>query len=791
MRPDEQVNILMVDDQPAKLMSYEVILAELGENLIKATSGTEALDVLLKRDIGVVLMDVSMPEIGGFELAEMIRQHPRFQKTAIIFISGVHLTDSDKIQGYKRGAVDYISVPVVPDVLRAKVSVFAELHRKTRLLEKLNIDLERRVEERTRELRESELQFRTLANTIPQLAWMSNPDGAIFWYNQRWYDYTGMTPDELKDFGWRKVQHPDHVERVEQGIRRSWRSGELWEDTFPLRAADGNYHWFLTRAVPILDSQNTIVRWFGTATDISRQIAAEEEIRQLNQQLEQRISELETLMRVVPVGIAMAHDNEATSVTGNTAFEELFKGEWPLAPGKSGARTSQPKVFIGDNRLPNAEFPLVKAARTGNPIPSTELRVAFKDGTVRQVLASASPLFDDAAKVRGSVGAFFDVTERKRLEDEVRQRAELLELASEAIIVRDPAGKILFWNAGAETVYGFSRMEAVGQNLHDLLRTEFPVPYSEVSAALVDSGCWAGNLVQRNKDGQEITVACRKSFNQDLGVILEINRDISAQLRAEDALRANEKLAAMGRVAGIIAHEINNPLEAITNAFFLLRDHPSLDPEARSLATLADQELSRVSHITKQTLGFYRESKQAITISLAELLDDVIDLQSRKLQVSNIAVERKYFSAGIIRGFPVELRQVFLNLVGNAVQAMNGGGKLRLRVHNATDWSSNRQGVCIAIMDTGIGIEPENAKHIFQPFFSTKDAKGTGLGLWISQGIVQKYEGRINFRTLRREGGAVTCFRIFLPSTNVGEIALRDSLDTEAQAVAKTTNGKG
>ncbi|HEV2615338.1 MAG TPA: response regulator [Candidatus Acidoferrales bacterium] len=143
MSMQEKANILMVDDQPGKLLSYEAILNELGENLIKANSGREALEYLLKNDIAVVLMDVSMPELDGFELAEMIRQHPRFQKTAIIFISAVHLTDLDRLKGYQRGAVDYISVPVVPELLRAKVSVFAELHRKTQQLEVLNAELRR------------------------------------------------------------------------------------------------------------------------------------------------------------------------------------------------------------------------------------------------------------------------------------------------------------------------------------------------------------------------------------------------------------------------------------------------------------------------------------------------------------------------------------------------------------------------------------------------------------------------------------------------------------------------
>ncbi|HUB02573.1 MAG TPA: response regulator [Terriglobales bacterium] len=143
MNEKEKVNILMVDDQPSKLLTYEVMLAELGENLLKANSGREALEILLKNDVAVVLTDVSMPDIDGFELAGLIRQHPRFQQLAIIFISAIHLTDLDRLKGYQRGAADYVSVPVVPELLRAKVSVFAELHRRAHLLEGLNRELRR------------------------------------------------------------------------------------------------------------------------------------------------------------------------------------------------------------------------------------------------------------------------------------------------------------------------------------------------------------------------------------------------------------------------------------------------------------------------------------------------------------------------------------------------------------------------------------------------------------------------------------------------------------------------
>jgi signal transduction histidine kinase len=162
----EPVNILLVDDQPAKLLSYEAILSDLGENLIKAGSGREALQHLLRSDIAVVLMDVSMPELDGFELAEMIRQHPRFQRTAIIFVSAIHLSDLDRLKGYESGAVDYVSVPVIPDLLRAKVRVFAELTRKTAEAEELARDLERRVAERTAELEEAITRQTELADRL-------------------------------------------------------------------------------------------------------------------------------------------------------------------------------------------------------------------------------------------------------------------------------------------------------------------------------------------------------------------------------------------------------------------------------------------------------------------------------------------------------------------------------------------------------------------------------------------------------------------------------------------------
>jgi len=348
-------------------------------------------------------------------------------------------------------------------------------------------------------------------------------------------------------------------------------------------------------------------------------------------------------------------------------------------------------------------------------------------------------------------------------ENLLRERADLLELATEAILVRDPAGVLKYWNAGAEALYGWDRSEVLGNSVHEILETEFPVEAKNSESTLIDHGRWEGNLVQKTRDGREVIVASRQVYKKEVASILEINRDITSQIRAEEALRQTERLAAMGRVAGIIAHEINNPLEAITNAFYLLRNHPSLDEEARYYAQLGETELARVGHITKQTLGFYRESQHPVNVPMAEILDDVLQLQSRQLIMSRIILDKKFFNDGEIRGFPVELRQVFLNLISNAIQAMPHGGNLRIRMGTQRNGTEGRKDLYISVCDTGTGIKPEHAKHLFEPFFTTKSAKGTGLGLWISKGIIQKYDGKIHFRSMNFKDKTITSFRVILP----------------------------
>ena len=281
----DEVNILLVDDQPAKLLSYEVMLQELGESLIKASSAREALEQLLKREIAIVLVDVCMPELDGFQLAAMIREHPRFQKTAIIFISAVHLTDMDRLRGYAMGAVDYVPVPVIPDVLRAKVKVFAELYRKTRQLEQLNQELERRVAERTGELEASTTRLieserrRTLALAAGQMgSWdwdllrgecvWDEGQCRIFGVDPRPF---AVTPENV-----RTLVHPEDLERLEQVLQRISADAQSYQTEFRLRRPNGELRWCIGTAAATLDATRRVVRVSGVTVDITERKLAEE-----------------------------------------------------------------------------------------------------------------------------------------------------------------------------------------------------------------------------------------------------------------------------------------------------------------------------------------------------------------------------------------------------------------------------------------------------------------------------------------------------------------------------------
>jgi PAS domain S-box-containing protein len=308
---NEAVNILLVDDEPAKLLSYQVMLNVLGENLISARSGREALEQLLKNDIAVILVDVCMPELDGFELAAMIRDHPRFQRTAIIFISAIHLTDVDRVRGYQLGAVDYVPVPVVPEVLRAKVRIFTELYRKTRQLEKLNDTLERRVSDRTAELEASTAQL-LQSEQLRALALAAGKMGTWQWdireskltWDEGQFRIFGVDPDNFEPTPEQVCALIDSqdVERL-RGLAVSLsKDGQTYQSEFRVLRPNGEVCWCIGSAAASVDGEGQIVRMSGVTVDITERKQAEERQALLSREIDHRarnaISVVQSIMRL-------------------------------------------------------------------------------------------------------------------------------------------------------------------------------------------------------------------------------------------------------------------------------------------------------------------------------------------------------------------------------------------------------------------------------------------------------------------------------------------------------------
>jgi PAS domain S-box-containing protein len=297
MMDHEKVNILLVDDQPAKLLAYEVILKELGENLVVASSGREALEYLLKNEVAIILVDVCMPELDGFELAAMIREHPRFQKTAMIFISAIQVSDIDRLRGYEMGAVDYVPVPVVPEVLRAKIRVFAELYRKTRQLERFNAELEDRVRARTAELEESHArlleseQRRSLAIAAGKMgSWDWDWVNGDWMWDEGQFRIFGVDPQSfvVTPASVQALLHPDDIDELRKAMAQFAKGARSYEAEFRITRPDGETCWCVGTAAATLDKGGRVIRVSGVTVDITERKRAEERQNLLAREVDHR-----------------------------------------------------------------------------------------------------------------------------------------------------------------------------------------------------------------------------------------------------------------------------------------------------------------------------------------------------------------------------------------------------------------------------------------------------------------------------------------------------------------------
>jgi PAS domain S-box-containing protein len=397
-----------------------------------------------------------------------------------------------------------------------------------------------------------------------------------------------------------------------------------------------------------------------------------------------------------------------------------------------------------------------------------------KDGSERPIDDSGAPIRDEDGRLTGIVLVFRDVTQQHREAEALRESEARLSAVYSASLeyvgLLTPDGKIVHCNDASLEFAGSRREELIGLHFAD-------GPWWADTPGGADAARdWVGRAARGESIRQEAALTrptgetmvfdfsltpARNAHGEVVFLVPEA-RDITEVKRAEAALLQSEKLAAVGRLASSIAHEINNPLEAVMNLIYLARRH-AVDAESQRYLDAADEEIRRVSIIANQTLRFHKQPSNPEAVGCVELYASVLGIYQGKLRNANIRVEKRFRTEQKVICFQGDIRQVLGNLIGNAVDAMQSGGRLLIRSRVGTEWLTGRRGLVLTVADNGEGIGGETVGRIFEAFFTTKGIGGTGLGLWVSQEIVSRHRGSLRVRSSRRAGRSGTAFALFLP----------------------------
>ena len=344
------------------------------------------------------------------------------------------------------------------------------------------------------------------------------------------------------------------------------------------------------------------------------------------------------------------------------------------------------------------------------------------------------------------------------------------ETASDVIITIDSESRILSINPAVHSMFGYTPEDLIGEQMLILMPERFHAAHrggiARHLATAVRQIPWTGvQLPGRRKDGEEIPleISFGSYFAEGQQRFTGFIRNVSDRRDAQAALMQSEKLAAVGRLASSIAHEINNPLEAVTNLLYLSRGSVDL-PEIQAYLETAAREVQRISVIANQTLQFHKQSSTPEPVNCADLVSSCLTLYQGRLINNNISVEQRQRACRHATCTEGEIRQVLNNLIGNAIHALPPeGGRILIRSRDAIDWEDGRQGVILTVADTGTGMSPQIREKLFEPFFTTKGIGGAGLGLWVSGQLTERNQGKLRVRSSQREARSGTVFTLFLP----------------------------
>ncbi len=446
-------------------------------------------------------------------------------------------------------------------------------------------------------------------------------------------------------------------------------------------------------------------------------------------------------------------------VTWNVSAARLFGHAAEEIIGKSILLIVPPELHHEEQRI-------LGKLKAGERLDHYETIGVKKNGQKIPVSVRISPIRDETGRTVGASKVVRDISDRTK-NDETRFRlAAIVDSADDAIVSKDLNGIVKTWNQGAGRMFGYTAEEMVGQPILRIIPEELYYEEDEILRKLragdrVDH--YETVRIKRGGERMEVSVTIspiRDAFGRVIGAS-KIARDISDRKRMERLVIQSEKLAATGRMAASIAHEINNPLESLINLVFLARRDTPVGGKAHAHLLTAERELERVGHIARQTLGYYRDTGIPSEVYLHDLLENVLTVYRARFIAAKITTQEEFNDLQKITVSRGEMLQVFSNLITNAVDAMRDGGILGIFTRKIPGPSG--EGIQVVIRDSGTGIKQENLEKIFEPFFTTKGNLGTGIGLWISRQLVERRGGQISISTSTEAGSSGTSVTVFLP----------------------------
>lgn len=449
-------------------------------------------------------------------------------------------------------------------------------------------------------------------------------------------------------------------------------------------------------------------------------------------------------------GIILSWNRAACRVFGYQAEEIVGRSILTLIPAE----------------LHYEEDEILRKLRAGERIEHFETTRLRKNGERFPISVTISPIKDATGRIIAASKIARDISDRKKMDESRFRLAAIVDSADDAIISKDLNGIIRTWNEAARRMFGYTEEEIIGQSVLRLIPQELRYEEDEILTKLR-----AGQRIDHyettrmKKNGETFDVSATISpIRDESGAVIgasKIVRDVSDKKRVERLVLQAEKLAATGRMAAAIAHEINNPLESLINVIFLARQYSSNNKKVHKLLLTAEDELERVAHIARQTLGYYKDTGSPIEVHMHDLLDNILTVYRSRMIAIGITVETQFNDLHKISVSKGEMLQVFSNVIANAIDAMPRGGRLSISARNILSGSSD--GIQVTIRDNGVGIEREHLTKIFEPFFTTKGNLGTGIGLWVAKQLVEQRGGLISVASSSAQDDSGTTITVFIP----------------------------